>query len=78
MFDQSKCADLEELIAKCASSEPEEAHTPNVPYNAPFIARNSVKREEDPYIPIGADSEDDFDQSDYDAYGYAGYSLKNC
>ena len=41
-------------------------------------ATNSVKREENPNIPIGADSEDDFDQSDYDAYGYAGYSLKNC
>jgi len=56
---------------------PGDAHAPNVPFNAPFVARNSVAQEENPYIPLDADSEEDFNQSDYDACGCAGYSLKN-
>ena len=78
MYNQStqSRANLEELIAKCANADPDEAHTPSIPYNAPFTARNSVKQEDNPHVPIDVDSEDDFDQSDYDAYGYAGNSLK--
>ena len=29
------------------------------------------------YVPIDADSEEDFDQEDFDAYGYADPSLKD-
>ena len=41
------------------------------------MTRNSVDMGQDIYVPIDADSEEDFDQEDFNSYGHADPSLKN-
>ena len=68
---------LENLIKDKAGVDDEEVRTPYPKFNEPFVARNSVDKEQDIYVPIDADSEEDFDQEDFNAYGHADPSLKN-
>jgi len=68
---------LENLIKDQAEVNDEEVRTPYPKFNEPFVTRNSVDMRQDIYVPIGPDSEDDFDQDDYNAYGHADPSLKN-
>ena len=69
---------LENLIKDQAEVDDEEVRTPFPKSNEPFVNRNSVNTEQIAYVPIDADSEEDFDQDDYNAYARADPSLKNC
>ena len=69
---------LENLIKDKAEVNDEEVRTPFPKFNAPFVNKNSVDVEQNAYVPIDADSEEDFDQEHYNAYGRADPSLKNC
>ena len=71
---------LEEVIARSVNADDSDISTP-ARFDQPFTARNSVQTERNTYVPMDNDSEDDFNQEHYDAYGhtheYAGGSLKN-
>ena len=69
--------DLENLIKDQAQVSDDEVSTPYPKFNQPFVTRNSVDMEQKIYVPIDGDSEDDFDQEDYNAYGHSDPSLKN-
>ena len=68
---------LENIIKEQAEVGDEEVRTPYPKFNEPFVARNSVDMRQNAYVPIDADSEEDFDQEDFEAYGHADPSLKN-
>ena len=68
---------LENLIKDQAEVNDEEVRTPYPKFNEPFVMRNSVDMRQYIYVPLDADSEEDFDQKDYLAYGHADPSLKN-
>ena len=68
---------LENLIKDQAEVDDEEVRTPYPKFNEPFVTRNSVDMGQDIYVHLDADSEEDFDQEDYLAYGHADPSLKN-
>ena len=68
---------LEILIKDKVGVNNNDVSTPYPKYNEPFIARNSVDKEQELYVPIDADHEEDFDQEDYLAYGLADPSRKN-
>ena len=69
--------DLETLIKDQAQVSDDEVSTPYPKFNQPFVTRNSIDMEQKIYVPIDCDSEDDFDQEDYNAYGHSDPSLKN-
>ena len=69
--------DLENLIKDKAQVSDDEVSAPYPKFNHPFVTRNSVDTEQKIYVPIDRDSEDDFDQDDYNAYGHSDPSLKN-
>ena len=68
---------LENLIKDQAEVNDEEVRTPYPKFNEPFVNRNSVDMGQNVYVPIDADSEEDFDQEDFNAYGHADPTLKN-
>ena len=68
---------LEHMIKEQAGADDDDVSTPYPKFNEPFISRDSVDMERNIHVPIDADSEEDFDQEDFDTYGYAGPSLKN-
>ena len=63
------------MIKDSVGATDDDVSTPYPRFNEPYVTRNSVNEEREIYIPIDADSEEDFDQDDYKAY--AGGSLKN-
>ena len=69
--------DLENLIKDKAQVSDDEVSAAYPKFNHPFVTRNSVDTEQKIYVPIDRDSEDDFDQDDYNAYGHSDPSLKN-
>ena len=65
------------MIKEQVRADDDDVSTPYPKFNDPFISRNSVDMDQNIHVPIDADSEEDFDQEDFDAYGYADPSLKN-
>ena len=68
---------LQNLIKDKAGATDDDVRTAYPKFNEPFVTRNSVDTEQEIYVPIDADSEEDFDQEDYLAYGLADQSPKN-
>ena len=65
------------MIKEQAGADDDYVSTPHPKFNEPFMSRNSVDMERNVHVPIDADSEEAFDQEDFDAYGYADPSLKH-
>ena len=59
---------LENMIKATTGVSDDEVSTPYPKFNEPYVTRNSVATQQDIYVPIGTDSEEDFNQDDYAAY----------
>ena len=67
---------LQDLIMNSVHADDQDVCKP-ARCDHPFTARNSVGTERNTFTPLDNNSDDDFDQSHFDTYGYAGGSLKN-
>ena len=67
---------LQEIIKQSVNADDSDVSIP-ARFDQPFVNRNLVQTERNSYVPMDDGSDDDFDQEHYDAYGYAGGSLKN-
>ena len=67
---------LQDLIMNSVHADDQDVCKPTR-YDHPFTARNSVGAERNTFTPLDNNSDDEFDQTHFDTYGYAGGSLKN-
>ena len=55
---------LQNMIKDKVGASDDDIRTPYPKFNEPFVTRNSVDTEQEIYVPIDANSEEDFDQED--------------
>ena len=68
---------LQNMIKDKVGATDDNIRTPYPKFNKQFVTRNSVDTEHEIYVPIDANSEGDFDQEDYLAYGLSDPTLKH-